>query len=173
MLPLPPRRCAFPCCCRLPSSEWDRRHSGRRLRPSLTSQNVLTAEAVLGVRGAVRELRCQERMPELGSPPSAASIPASGRRGGAGLSAGPPAVVRGEEEPGGCSGRREENHASRKGYPCRLILPPEHSARTSPHRSRLLLSAQHSLISACRPLRVSMQNWVKTHSASSDATALA
>lgn len=70
----------------------------------------------------MRELRCQERMPELGSP-SAASIPASGRRGvGTGLSAGAPALVRGEEKLGGRCSRREENHASRKGHSCRLIF---------------------------------------------------
>lgn len=93
-------------------------------RTSPDHRHVLTAEAVLGVWGAVRELRCEERMLQLFST-SAASIAASSRRcrrGGAGLSADPPAVIRGEEKPGGRCYRGEENDASWKGHPCRLIL---------------------------------------------------
>ena len=87
-------------------------------------RHVLAAKAVLGVWGAVRELRCQARMPGLGSA-SSAFIPASGRRRsrrGAGLSAGPPALVRGEEKPGGGCDRRQETNASWKGHPCRLVF---------------------------------------------------
>lgn len=71
----------------------------------------------------MREQRREERMRQQQlACTSAASAPVPERRGGAGLSAGPPALVRGEEEPGGRCSRREENDASREGYPRRLIF---------------------------------------------------
>ncbi|XP_037603516.1 tricarboxylate transport protein A, mitochondrial isoform X2 [Sebastes umbrosus] len=76
-------------------------------------------------------------MPELSST-SAASIAAPGRRGrrpgGAGISAGPPALVRGKEKPGGCCSRREENHASWKGHPCRWHSRWDRDLHHLPHR---------------------------------------
>lgn len=149
------------------------RSSGRFFIIGIDKQHVLTTQAVFGVWGAMRELQCTERMPGHRFP-SAASIPASGRRcrrGGDGRPAGPSAIVRGEKKPGRCCSRREENHASRKGHPRRLIS--QFIPQIFPPHGRLLPPAQCSLISICRPLRLSMQNWVKTHSASSDATAVA
>lgn len=104
-------------------------------------------------------------MHKIGSPSAVCAAPFG--RCGVGCSAGPPALVLGEEELSGRCDRREENHSSWKSYPCRC----RYSARTfSPH-SRLLRFALLSLISICRPLRP-MQNWVKTHTASRDAKQL-
>lgn len=88
-------------------------------------RNVLAAEALLCLRGALRELRCPKTRPELGSP-SAAPIPAAGRlrrlRHRVGVAERAPEVVRGQAEPGGGCDRREENHSSRKSYTCRWIF---------------------------------------------------
>lgn len=85
-------------------------------------RHVLTAEAVFGVWGSVRELRCPEMSELRGA--SAASIPASGscRRGGSGRFACSPAILHGQKKPGGRCSRRQENDASRKGHSCRLII---------------------------------------------------
>lgn len=113
----------------------------------------------------MRALRSQARMREVGSPSAVC-------RCGAGRSAGPPALLLGEEELSGCRDRRAENHSSRESHPCRCNLQRRYSACTFPPHSRPLRSAAHSLISICRPLRLSVKNWVKTHSASRDAKQL-
>lgn len=114
-------------CCRGRGRSSVTTEGGRFLSIDTTAgtkqRHVLAAEALFGVRGSVREPRCPEATSELRGA-SAASITASGRcpRGGSGRSACSPALVRGQKEPGGRCGRREENDASRKGHSCRWII---------------------------------------------------